>query len=196
MPTLFFVISTGHAQEGMVHEQHEHHSAVSTTKDYRRSEASYVVPSVRIVDESGHAVDLPSVLAGDAPVFLNFVFTTCTAVCPIVTATFAQLQEGLGSERDNVRMISLSIDPEQDTPEVLRRYAQKHHAGPRWHFFTGTLSDMISVEKSFDIYRGNKMNHEPVTFVRVGAGSKWMRIDGFASADDLVREYRQLPKPQ
>jgi protein SCO1/2 len=190
----FIVISTVYAQEEMEHEQHEHHVAASATHDYRRSDASYVIPDVRIVDESGRAANLSSVLEGNAPILLNFIFTTCTAVCPILTATFSQVQEGLGSERNSVRMISLSIDPEQDTPEVLRSYAKKHHAGPQWHFFTGTLADMISIEKSFDIYRGNKMNHEPVSFMRVGADSKWMRIDGFASADDLVREFRQLAK--
>lgn len=187
------IISTAYAQEGI---EHAHHIAANAIKDYRRSEANYVIPNVPVVDENGRAIDLPSVLKGNAPILLNFVFTTCTAVCPILTATFAQLQKSLGAELESVRMISLSIDPEQDTPEVLRAYAKKHNARPQWHFFTGTVSDMISIEKSFDIYRGNKMNHEPVTFMRIGADSRWMRIDGFASADDLAREYQQLPKLQ
>jgi protein SCO1/2 len=177
------------------HHHHEQHSSSAKDGRYRRSAARYAVPDVRVVSEDGRISALRSVLEGDGPVFLNFIFTTCTAICPVLTATFAQVQERLGPEREQVRMISLSIDPEQDTPEQLLAYGRKYGAGPQWRFFTGALADMLLVEKSFGVYRGNKMNHEPVTFVRSGPGDQWLRIDGFASADDLVREYRRLRLP-
>lgn len=89
-------------------------------------------------------------------------------------------------------MVSISIDPEYDTPARLRTYARKFHAGPQWSYYTGTMEASIAMQKAFDVYRGDKMNHSPVTFLRVGAGSPWLRLDGFATPDLLLSEYRRL----
>ena len=106
--------------------------------------------------------------------------------------TFAQVQSKLGSDRDQVRMVSVSIDPEQDTPGRLREYAKQYRAGPQWQFYTGTVQSSIAVQRAFDAYRGDKMNHTPVTFLRAAPGRPWIRIDGFATPDEIVREVRQL----
>lgn len=123
---------------------------------------------------------------------LNFIFTTCTTVCPVMSATFSQAQGKLGK----VRMISISIDPEHDTPSRLKEYAKRFEAGPQWSMLTGSLENSIAVQRAFDIYRGDKMNHEPVTFMRKEPDQPWVRINGFISADDLVREYEKLASNQ
>jgi protein SCO1/2 len=107
-----------------------------------------------------------------------------------MSATFTQVQEELGPEREKVRMVSISIDPEHDTPERLREYAQRYKAGAGWKFLTGSLDDSIAVQKAFDVYRGNKMSHEPTTLLRVSEGGAWVRLDGIASAAQIVSEYR------
>ena len=109
-----------------------------------------------------------------------------------MSATFAQVQNELGDESDKVCMVSISIDPEHDTPERLLDYAGRFNAGPQWGFFTGSEKDIVAVQKSVDVYRGNKMNHEPTTLLRRAEGGPWLRVDGLASAADIVREYRQL----
>jgi protein SCO1/2 len=109
-----------------------------------------------------------------------------------MSATFAQVQESLGSDANKVRMVSVSIDPEHDTPERLREYAKRFDAGPQWHFLTGRLDDSIAVQKAFGVYRGNKMNHEPTTLLKAADGETWFRMDGLASAADVVAEYRRL----
>ncbi len=91
-----------------------------------------------------------------------------------------------------MRMISISIDPEVDRPDKLAAYAQKFSAGNDWQFLTGALTDVISVLKSFDSYRGDKMNHEPITLLRNAGAREWVRLDGLTSAADLLREYRTL----
>ena len=63
-------------------------------------------------------------------------------------------------------MISITIDPDYDTPEQLMKYAKKFKAGDQWQFYTGTYNDVVTVEKAFDIFRGSKMNHEPITLIR------------------------------
>lgn len=178
------------AEQAQAMEHHHHHAMAGN--GYTRSVASYQMPDVKLVDADGKEVVLADNLAGDEPVMLNFIFTTCTTICPVMSATFSQVQEKLGQERDTVRMVSISIDPEHDSPAQLNEYAKRFEAGPQWSMLTGSLEDSIAVQRAFNVYRGDKMSHEPVTFIRNGADQPWVRIDGFASADELLREYRDL----
>lgn len=172
---------------------HHRHAPPSEQDGYVRTTAAYGIPDVKLLDAAGAEVPLRSSL-DDKPVILNFIFTTCGAVCPVMTHTFSQVQAALGSERNAVRMVSISIDPEQDTPEALRAYAGKYGAGPQWQMLTGSRDASIAVQRAFDVYRGDKMNHQPATFLRARPGQPWVRLDGFASAADIVREYRRLSR--
>jgi protein SCO1/2 len=160
--------------------------------DYQRSMRSYSVPDVVLVDADAHPVRLRELLATDDAVMLNFVFTTCNAICPIMVRVFSDVPERLGSAAPKVRMISISIDPDNDTPAQLKSYSKNFAVNKRWTFLTGRLQDVKSVQLAFDSYRGDKMNHEPLTLIRSAAGKPWLRIDGFASPDDLVREYQKV----
>ncbi len=159
---------------------------------YVRSERSYDVPDVTLVDDGAHPVRLRDALAADEPVMLNFIFTTCTAICPVMSRIFARVPQELGPEAARLRLISITIDPEQDTPKQLRAYAERFGAGPRWRFLTGRVEDIQAVERAFDAYRGDKMNHQPLTLLRAAAGRPWVRVDGFASPADLAREYERV----
>ncbi len=123
---------------------------------------------------------------------LNFIFTTCTTICPVMSATFEQVQANLGAGRDRVRMVSISIDPEHDTPERLRAYARAHNAGPEWHFLTGTPAGVEAAQRAFGAYRGNKFNHAAVTYVRAPHEAKWVTVSGLKSAEELGSELRRL----
>lgn len=186
--------SMDHPGQSDGQEDHSRHmSMMRKQADYKRSVVQYRYPTVTLLDETGKRQTLDQLLTGDQPVVLNFIFTTCTTICPVMTATFAQFDQLLSDEeRAKVRMISISIDPEQDRPKQLARYREKFSAGDNWTFLTGSLEDIIKVLKSFDVYRGNKMNHEPVTLIRNAGASQWVRLDGLTSARDLVQEYRHL----
>jgi protein SCO1 len=160
---------------------------------YTRSEASYVVPDVKLIDANGKPVRLRALLAGDAPVLLNFIFTTCTTLCPAMSGTFQNVQGKLGPQRKDVHLVSISIDPENDTPEKLKEYAARFKAGRQWTFLTGTLDDSVSVQKAFGNFAGEKMNHKPLTFIKPGGTSgRWLRIEGLASAEQIINEYDKL----
>jgi len=159
---------------------------------YQRSEHAYDIPDLKLVDMDVKATSLLAELDAGKPVMVNFIFTTCTTICPVMTGIFAQVQGELGPEADNVRMISVSIDPEYDTPERLRDYAARFKAGPEWRFLTGDPANIVAVQRAFDVYRGNKMNHEPTTLLRRAAGEPWVRLDGIASAAEVAGEYHQL----
>ena len=88
--------------------------------------------------------------------------------------------------------MSISIDPEQDTPERLRDYAKRFRAGPGWNYYTGTQAASVAVQKAFSVFRGDKMSHTAVTLLRASPGASWQRLDGFATPDELVRYYHAL----
>jgi protein SCO1/2 len=166
-----------------------------SSKHYRRSIHRYPVPEVTLVDMDGAEVFLPEVLNGDSPTMMNFIFTSCTTICPVMSMTFSKSQERLAAELDDMKMISISIDPEYDTPERLREYAKRLRAGAQWRFLTGSRGDIVAVQNAFDAYRGSKMSHEPFTLLRASADGPWVRLDGFASAAELVAEYRRAFSP-
>ncbi len=153
-----------------------------------RTTAEYSIPQVTLVRDDGKRVQLTEELNDGRPVVMNFIFTTCTSICPLLSQTLARLQDELGAERDRVHIVSISIDPEEDTPARLAAYAKKHHAGPEWQHYTGTVEAIISTAKAFNVYRGDKMSHTPVTLVRKAPGEAWVRFDGFASPNELLRE--------
>lgn len=181
-----------HGGMGADADPHAHHRAMMAQRGYQRSEHVYPLSDYRLADMSGEATSLQHELDTDRPVMVNFIFTTCTTICPLMSGIFAQVQQQLGPESEAVRMISISIDPEYDTPERLREYAQRFGAGPQWQFLTGDSDDIVSVQKAFDVYRGNKMSHEPATFLRRSAKDPWVRLDGMASAAEVVAEYHSL----
>jgi protein SCO1/2 len=165
------------------HADHRHAATASV-----RTTANYVIPDVQLVRDDGKSVNLAQELNDGRPVVLNFIYTTCTSICPLSSQTFADLQATLGSERDKVHLVSVSIDPEQDTPARLREYASRYDAGHEWQHYTGTVSASVATQRAFNVYRGDKMDHPPVTLVRPTPTSRWVRIEGFATAEQLLRE--------
>jgi protein SCO1/2 len=182
--------SCAHA-ESTDSDKHHHHMATAP-ESARTLVGYYSVPNVDLIREDGKTVSLLKELNDGRPVILSFFYTTCTTVCPITSQTFSQLQTALGSEKNKVHLVSISIDPEQDTPARLQQYAKKFRAGPEWNHYTGSVEASIAAQRAFDVYRGDKMNHNPVTLLRAVPGRPWVRVDGFSTAADLLNEYRNL----
>lgn len=153
-----------------------------------RSIASYEVPDIKLMRADGNTVSLPEELNDGRPVVMSFFFTTCTTICPLGSLTFEKLQGLLGKDRSRVHMVSISIDPEEDTPARLSAYAKQYKAGPNWSFYTGTAQASLTAQRAFGAYRGDKMDHAPLTLFRVAPGKPWIRIDGFATPEELYRE--------
>jgi protein SCO1/2 len=174
------------------HADHSAHMAMAASVQPQRREAAYLVPSVAMLDQHGRRLVFNKALDDGRPVILNFVFTTCTTICPVMTQIFVQVQERLAADLGKLHMVSVSIDPEFDTPARLLAYSQQHRAGPQWDFYTGSVEASVAVQKAFDAYRGDKMNHVPLTLLRGPRRSNWARYDGFASPDLIAGAYRTL----
>ena len=156
------------------------------------SKSQYTIPAVQLIRDDGKLVSLPAEVNDGRPVVLNFIFTSCSSVCPLMSEVFAQFARKLGPDRDKVHLMSISIDPEQDTPARLREYAQRFEAGSEWQHYTGTVEASLAAQRAFAVYRGDKMSHTAVTLLRVDPGMPWLRLDGFVTPDELLEQYRQL----
>lgn len=173
---------------------HSHHMAMlqSAHNSYKRSTQHYELPNTLLLRDDGAQVSLESEINPGRPVMLNFIFTSCTTICPVMSAGFSKTQERLNNTANAPLFISISIDPEYDTLERLHHYGKSHRSADNWHFLTGESTQIIALQKAFDVYRGNKMNHAPVTFLRLSDKSDWIRLDGLVSAEELVDEYQHL----
>lgn len=175
-------------------DAHAHHQA-DASRAVARSEAAYAIPKVTLIRDDGKRVSLSDELDDGRPVALNFIYTSCTTICPLSSQVFSQFQDGLGDKRKQVHLVSISIDPEQDTPARLRDYAKQFGALDGWNHYTGNVAATAEVQRAFSAYRGDKMSHTPLTYLRAAPGKPWVRIDGFATVDDLLAESRQWSSP-
>ena len=178
-----------HSEQG---DHAAHQQAASAKPSYASKRSAFKTPDVTLLGHDGEEHALAALLGVDKPVMLNFIFTSCTTICPVMTSTFREVERQLGPDRQQVQLVSISIDPEYDTPTRLAEYARARGAGEPWIFLTGDLASIRKTQTAFDAYRGNKMNHIPLTFLRAAPDEPWLRIDGLAAASDIMREYRVL----
>ncbi|MDA8431629.1 MAG: SCO family protein [Nitrospiraceae bacterium] len=159
---------------------------------YKKTIENYGVPDVSLVNQNGASVKLRTLLASKQVVLVDFIFTTCTTICPVLSAGFANFQRKLGPAAKDVHLVSISIDPEHDTPARLREYLKRYDAKPGWDFLTGTRKDIKAVLDSFHAYTIDKMYHMPLALLHSARDNRWVRIYGLVGTSDLVAEYREL----
>ena len=94
----------------------------------------------------------------------------------------------------SVQFISISIDPDNDTPLVMKEYLERYDAQPGWDFLTGKREDIFLVMKAFDAFITNKMDHSPLTFLHAPGNENWIRINELLSSSELMGEYKLLLK--
>jgi protein SCO1/2 len=147
-----------------------------------------------LVDQDGRKVRLRTDVMAGRIVVVDFIYTTCTTICPIFTATMASLQERLGAALEGeTHLVSMTVDPARDTPRRMKEYAAKHgarHSG--WSFLTGNRSDVDAVNKAFGTYTANIDDHPPMVMVGDTRTGEWTRFYGFPSASELEGCVQQL----
>jgi protein SCO1/2 len=163
-------------------------SAAAAAPGYKRSVVRYAVPDVVLMNQDGARIRLRSLTESGKPVVLDFIYGTCTTICPVLSAGYTSLQGKLGPDTRKMQLISISIDPEHDTPKVMKGYLKQYRAKPGWDFLTGSRDDIDRVMRAFDSYVSDKMYHKQVTFIRAQGPGEWVRIDGLLGSSDLMNE--------
>lgn len=149
--------------------------------------SSMQIPNVKVVDQNGKALDFYTDLVKGRNVAINFIFTTCTSVCPVLTATFRRVQVELEKSQSDIKLISVSVDPTIDTPERLRDFAGKFKVGPGWTFVTGEKSDIDTLLRQLGAGVGNKNDHTSMILIGNDTADVWTRTYGLSSPTVLIK---------
>ena len=146
------------------------------------------IPDVELLDQDGRKIHFYTDLVKGQTVAINFIFTTCTTICPPLGATFARVQKELGDKvgRD-VRFISISVDPATDTPERLKAWGAKFHAGTGWTFVTGNKPQVDELLRALGASSARREDHSPTILIGNDAHGNWTRTYGLANTNQLVQ---------
>ena len=184
-----FSLETSRAQSRPVDGQQArsgHHASPSASAD-AAPESGLAIPDVLLLDQQGRKVRFYSGLVKGKVVAINFIFTTCTTICPPMGATFAKVQKLLGDRGKDVHLISVTLDPLNDTPERLRAWAAKFDARPGWTLVTGPKPEVDRLLRALGSYVPQKEDHAPLVLVGNDSLALWTRADGLRSAAKLVK---------
>jgi protein SCO1/2 len=163
-------------------------------KSYLRTLENYDVPDVTLINQDGIKMNLRKLLTSDGPILVDFVYTTCTTICPVLSVNFANFQKTIIGEHGTARLVSISIDPEFDTPRAMKAYLKRYHAQPGWDYVTGTRDDISRVLKAFKVFTQDKMDHYPVILLKSPVDTRWVRVNGLVGTSELLVEYEKVRK--
>ena len=143
--------------------------------------AKMTIPDVELLDQEGRQVRFYTDLVKGKVVAINFIFTTCTTICPPLGATFARVQKELGERTGrDVQLISISVDPATDTPERLKAWGAKFHAAAGWTFVTGRKPQVDELLRALGAATASPADHSPTVLIGNDAAGQWTRTYGLA----------------
>jgi protein SCO1/2 len=196
MKKILFVVSLFFSLVGVVAGQtkppvppdpHANHGTPTPAAEEPTGAAKYF-SDVELIDQNGRKVRFYNDVLKGKTVVINALFTTCTNVCPPISRNFERIQEALGDRLGkNVSLVSITVDPVNDTPAKLKEYAQKFHARAGWSFLTGKKENVDWALYKLGQYVQDKNEHQTIVIIGNEATGLWKKAFGLASAEDLVR---------
>lgn len=165
----------------------------STARRSNRWGANYF-PNVPVVDQDGHTLKFYDDVIKGKIVVISFIYTTCPDICPLTTARMAQLADMLGDTvgRD-IFLISMTVDPETDTPEKMKAFADAYGAGPGWLFLTGKLEDIRAINSKLgDRSDRNLSDHRNEIVLGNDEIGDWERDSVFGDLNRLAITVHQM----
>jgi cytochrome oxidase Cu insertion factor (SCO1/SenC/PrrC family) len=157
------------------------------------------VPDAELINQEGKKVKFRQLIKGKV-VALNFIFTTCKTICPPMGANFAGLKKLMDSrvQSSELVMLTISIDPDTDTPDRLKAWSEKFDAGPGWTLLTGKRQEVFDLLKSLEVYSAVKEEHAPIVLLGKEGTDKWVRANGLSDPAQLattLKSYFDKPEP-
>jgi protein SCO1/2 len=171
-------------------DPHAKHRAMMQNKDPApAAEFSDIdLRNALLQNQDGQDVRFVSDVIGDNIVVMDFVYTTCTTVCPVLTALFTQVQTKLGDDLGNeVVMVSMTVDAARDTPARLKAYATKHRVQQGWTWLTGPKTTMDDVLTGLGAFSVSFEDHPAMVIVGDGRTGEWKRMFGFPNPDRIMK---------
>lgn len=176
-----------HPVMGQAADPHAAHRAMlHKPKPISSSSSQVKLPDLELLDQDGRRVKFRSDLVQDRLVVIDFIYTSCGTVCPILSSVFAQVQEELGDALgEEVFLISISVDPATDRPERLKAYAQRYQARPGWTFLTGERQTIDQLLSALGTYTFDLSEHPPSVLVGHAGKGHWTRFNGFPKPQEI-----------
>jgi protein SCO1/2 len=152
------------------------------------SPAEKYFSDVELINQDGQKMHFYSDVLKDKVVIINTFFTTCTSVCPPLNRNFERVQEALGERLGkDAFLVSISVDPETDTPPRLKEYSQRFHARPGWIFLTGKKENVDWALYRLGQYVEAKDNHTTVVVIGNEPKGLWKKALGLAKPEELMK---------
>jgi len=154
----------------------------------------YGLPNVELLTHTGQTVRFYDDLIKDKKVVVNFIYATCNGICVPVTSRLVEVQKMLdGRVGRDIFFYSISLKPEEDTPEVLRRYAEAHRVGPGWLFLTGKPENIETLRRGLGfvdldpVKDADTTNHVGMVRYGIEAEMRWGSCPGLSRPDHILR---------
>ncbi|HEX5467836.1 MAG TPA: SCO family protein [Gaiellaceae bacterium] len=151
-------------------------------------------PDFTLTDQSGDSVSMAA--QRGKLVLLTFLYTHCPDVCPLITQNLNQALRTLGPERDDVRVLAVSVDPEGDTPKSVDEFAQAHHLLPQFHYLVGSRTELTKIWKDYGVAAvasdPELVDHTAYTMLVDRSGEGRVIYDSQVQAKDVVHDVRLM----
>lgn len=153
------------------------------------------IPNIVMLNQNGESSRMSEILSGKITV-INFIYTSCTSVCQILTSNFRQLETALEKidKNNEVQLISISIDPATDTPERLLQYANKQRIDlTKWTLLVSGLNSIERFSRALGFSNIDKSTHAPGVVIWDDIDKQWQRFVGITPPHILSKEIAELP---
>jgi len=160
--------------------------ATPTNADASASEKYFT--DITLVDQNGAKLRFYHDLLQGKTVIINSFFATCQGSCLPITRNLEKVQEALGDRLGkDARIISISVDPEVDTPPELKAFSKKFHARPGWYFLTGSKENVDFILKKLGQYVEDKNDHYNIVIIGNDRTGLWKKAFGLAKSEEIIK---------
>lgn len=181
------------SQLTLAHGGHDHGGPPAPQPAAHQEKARVRFADVSLLDQDGMPVRLEKDLVGDRLVVMGFIYTSCTTVCPVVSSIMGKVQQQLGGRvGEEIRLVSISVDPQRDDAKRLASYARAFQHGPGWSWLTGSPYAISETLKGLGSFSANLSEHPPLILVGDGRTGHWTRYYGFTDPNVLITELNRL----
>jgi protein SCO1 len=150
-------------------------------------------PNLPVVTQDGKTVRFYDDLIKGKIVIVSFIYTNCPDICPLSTARLTQVEDKLGDRMGkDIFIISMTVDPENDTPERLKEYSQAFGTGPGWTFVTGKPEDIRAINYKLGERSNNLADHRNEIVLGNDTTGEWQRDSIFGDMERLMLAIRGM----
>jgi protein SCO1/2 len=182
---------TTHAE---AHHQGHNNNAITEPNESKQIEGLRI-PDVRLTDQGGHQARFLSDVLRQRAAVVSFIYTSCETTCPLVGATVAAIADHFQKDGLDFAMVSISVDPDYDTPARLLAWRERFGDIPQWTLLTGPKREVEQLLRALGTYSANLEDHSDILLIGPDADGRWTRLSAFAETQAIAAAIRAATSP-